>query len=107
MWQAYLPACSCLGLGEMKYRTALTIIGDVLGIAEDSGIGINHTSLLRRANLSHRSLRRIVTRLVSTELVREQVTEGQRVYSITVKGRDYLKMYRQFASISGAFGLRL
>jgi predicted transcriptional regulator len=61
----------------MKYRTALTIIGDVLGIAEDSGIGINHTSLLRRANLSHRSLRRIVTGLVSAELVREQVTEGQ------------------------------
>lgn len=91
----------------MKYRTALTIIGDVLHIAEDSGIGINHTSLLRRANLSHGSLRRIVARLVSAELVRVQVTEGQRVYSITVKGRDYLRMYNQFASISGAFGLRL
>jgi predicted transcriptional regulator len=91
----------------MKYRSGIMITGDLLRIAEESGAGINHTSLLRKANLSHRNLRRLVDRLVSSELVVEQKIEGQRIYSITPKGRDYLKMYSSFAVISGSFGLPL
>lgn len=95
-----------LWLVKVGYRNTVMIIGDVLRIAEESGNGVNHTSLLRKANLSHASLRRTVAKLASAELISEQLAGGQHVYSITVKGRDYLNRYRQFAEISGAFGLR-
>lgn len=92
---------------KLRYRNAVMIIGEVLRITEESGTGINHTSLLRRANLSHANLCKTVARLASAELVREQLAGGQHVYSITAKGRDYLNRYRQFAEVSDAFGLQL
>ncbi|HXV46193.1 MAG TPA: winged helix-turn-helix domain-containing protein [Nitrososphaera sp.] len=90
-----------------RYRNAVMIIGDVLNIAAESGGGINHTSLLRKANLSHANLRRTMARLAGAELITEQLAGGQHVYSLTAKGREYLDRYRQFAGISGAFGLQL
>lgn len=83
------------------------IIGDVLRIAEESGNGINHTSLLRKTNLSHATLCKIISNLVSAEIISEQLAHRQHVYSITMKGRDYLNRYRQFADVSDAFGLKL
>lgn len=95
-----------LWLVKPRYRNSHRIIGDVLGITENSGIGINHTALLRKANLSHASLRKIVDMLLSAGLVSVRLTDGQRVYCMTPKGRHYLGSYRQFSAVSEAFGIQ-
>jgi len=89
-----------------RYRNSFTIIGDVLRITEDSGDGINHTSLLRKANLSHASLCKTIARLLSAGLVRQRLADGQRVYSMTIKGRHYLGTHRQFSAVAEAFGMQ-
>jgi predicted transcriptional regulator len=90
---------------KTSYRNKIMIIGDVLRVAEESGNGINHTSLLRKTNLSHATLCKIIANLVSAGVISEQLARRQ--HSITIKGKDYLDRYRQFAGVSDAFGLQL
>jgi predicted transcriptional regulator len=40
-------------------------------------------------------------------LIDEQVQEGQRIYMITSRGRDYLHKYQQFSEMADSFGLKL
>jgi predicted transcriptional regulator len=94
-------------MGEV-YRNSVRIVGDVLRIADESGLtGVNLTSLLRKANLSYGRLSNVATRLMQAGLIDEQVQEGQRIYVITTRGRDYLHKYQQFTEIAGSFGLKL
>jgi predicted transcriptional regulator len=94
-------------MGEV-YRNSVRIVGDVLRIADESGIrGVNLTSLLRKANLSYGRLSNVATRLMQAGLIDEQVQEGQRIYVITSRGRDYLQKYQQFADAIQSFGLKL
>jgi len=94
-------------MGEV-YRNSVRIVGDVLRIADESGLtGVNLTSLLRKANLSYGRLSNVATRLMQAGLIDEQVQEGQRIYLITSRGRDYLHKYQQFETIAGSFGLKL
>jgi predicted transcriptional regulator len=84
------------------------MIGSILNIASDhSGTGINHTGMLRKANLSHGSLCRLMARLLQADMINEDFHDGQRIYSITSKGVEYLEKQRQFASLIEAFGVRL
>ena len=94
-------------MGEV-YRNSVKIVGDVLQIADESGLsGVNLTSLLRRANLSYGRLATVASRLLQAGLIDEQVQEGQRIYVITSRGRDYLHKYQQFSEIADSFGLKL
>jgi predicted transcriptional regulator len=94
-------------MGE-TYRNSVKIVGDVLQIADESGVvGVNLTSLLRKANLSYGRLVNVASRLMQAGLIDEQVSEGQRIYIITSRGRDYLRRYQQFAEIADSFGLKL
>lgn len=94
-------------MGE-TYRNSVKIVGDVLQIADESGIvGVNLTSLLRKANLSYGRLVNVASKLMQAGLIDEQVQEGQRIYVITSRGRDYLRRYQQFAEIADSFGLKL
>jgi predicted transcriptional regulator len=90
------------------YRNSVKIVGDVLQIADESGLsGVNLTSLLRRANLSYGRLATVASRLLQAGLIDEQLQEGQRIYVITSRGRDYLHKYQQFSEITDSFGLKL
>jgi predicted transcriptional regulator len=92
----------------ISYRNSVKIVGDVLRIASDSGTGgINLTSLLRKANLSYDRLVKVSTTLMQAGLINEQTLEGQRIYVITSKGREYLQRYQQFAEMADSFGLKL
>ena len=94
-------------MGEV-YRNSVKIIGDVLKIADESGMGgVNLTSLLRKANLSYGRLASVASNLMQAGLMSEQVQEGQRIYHITSKGREYLQRYSQFAELADSFGLKL
>jgi predicted transcriptional regulator len=90
------------------YRNSVKIVGDVLQIADESGVGgVNLTSLLRKANLSYGRLANVALKLIDAGMIDEQVQEGQRIYVITSRGRDYLRRYQQFAEIADSFGLKL
>ena len=94
-------------MGEV-YRNSVKIIGDVLKIADESGMGgVNLTSLLRKANLSYGRLASVASNLMQAGLMSEEVQEGQRIYHITSKGREYLSRYSQFAELADSFGLKL
>ena len=94
-------------MGEI-YRNSVKIVGDVLQIADESGLsGVNLTSLLRKANLSYGRLANVAVKLMEAGLIDEQMQEGQRIYVITSRGRDYLRRYQQFAEIADSFGLKL
>jgi predicted transcriptional regulator len=94
-------------MGEV-YRNSVKIVGDVLQIADESGIcGVNLTSLLRKANLSYGRLVNVASKLMQAGLIDEQLEEGQRIYVITTRGREYLHRYQQFAEIADSFGLKL
>lgn len=94
-------------MGEV-YRNSVKIVGDVLQIADESGVtGVNLTALLRKANLSYSRLANVSLKLMDAGLIDEQVQEGQRIYVITSRGRDYLRRYQQFSEIADSFGLKL
>ena len=106
----YLLQTACMlnvKMGEV-YRNSVKIVGDVLRIADESGIsGVNLTSLLRKANLSYGRLSSVAGKLMEAGLIDEQVQEGQRIYMITSRGRDYLHKYQQFSEMADSFGLKL
>lgn len=90
------------------YRNSVKILGDVLRITDESGVsGVNLTSLLRKANLSYGRLANVAMKLMDAGLIDEQVQEGQRIYVITSRGREYLNRYLQFAEVADSFGLKL
>lgn len=94
-------------MGE-AYRNSVKIVGDVLRIADESGLsGVNLTSLLRKANLSYGRLASVAVKLMDAGLIDEQLQEGQRIYIITSRGREYLTRYLQFAEVADSFGLKL
>ncbi|AIF83320.1 putative transcriptional regulator [Candidatus Nitrososphaera evergladensis SR1] len=90
------------------YRNSVKILGDVLQITEEHGIGgVNLTSLLRKANLSYGRLAAVAGRLIQAGMIQEQVLDGQRIYVITPQGKEYLHRYNQFAEMANSFGLNL
>lgn len=90
------------------YRNSVKILGDVLQITDEHGLGgVNITSLLRKANLSYGRLAAVAERLMQAGLLQEQVMEGQRIYIITPQGKEYLYRYNQFAEMASSFGLNL
>jgi predicted transcriptional regulator len=94
-------------MGEV-YRNSVKIVGDVLRIADESGLsGVNLTSLLRKANLSYGRLASVAVKLMDAGLIDERMQDGQRIYIITSRGREYLNRYLQFAEVADSFGLKL
>ena len=94
-------------MGEV-YRNSVRIVGDVLRITEESGMtGVNLTSLLRKANLSYGRLASVASKLMQAGMIDEEVEDGQRIYHITSKGKEYLYRYQQFSEMADSFGLRL
>jgi len=90
------------------YRNSVKIVGEVLRITDESGMGgVNLTSLLRKANLSYGRLANVASKLMQAGLIDEQLQEGQRIYVITSRGRDYLHKYEQFTEIADSFWLKL
>lgn len=90
------------------YRNSVKIVGDVLQITDESGMGgVNLSSLLRKANLSYGRLASVAGKLVHAGLMSEQAQDGQRIYVITPQGKEYLRRYQQFAEVADSFGLGL
>ncbi|MGQ0794636.1 MAG: winged helix-turn-helix domain-containing protein [Nitrosopumilaceae archaeon] len=86
----------------------MQIVSDLLTVTEQSGInGINVTSLLTKANLSHSRLGKFLNNLTGAGLINRIEFDGKNVFVITSKGRQYLESYKNFQNLADTFGLDL
>jgi len=92
----------------VTYRTSMQIVSDLLTVTEQSGVsGINVTSLLTKANLSHSRLGKFLDNLTGAGLMNRIEFDGKNVFVITSKGRQYLESYKNFQNLADSFGLDL
>jgi len=92
------------------YRTQVKIIADVLSATKEYDFdnrGIGVTTIIRKANLSHPRLMKILSDLVSSGLLEETVNGKISKYKLSMKGQHFLLEYNKFHDFATTFGLRL
>ena len=86
----------------------MQIVSDLLTVTEQSGAsGINVTSLLTKANLSHSRLGKFLENLTGAGLMNRIEFDGKQAFVITPKGKQYLESYNRFQTLADSFGLDL
>lgn len=91
-----------------EYRTHMKIIGDILTTTRDdltNDDGTSVTYLIRKANVSHGRISRILNNLVSQGLLEQNTSDGACRYKISETGREFLKAYHSFSKFAENFGL--
>jgi len=73
-----------------KHRSRLQIVADILLVVKD---GAKKTKIMRRANLSHRLLRRYLAHIMEAELVRPR---DAGYYTLTLRGREFLNWCEEY-----------
>ncbi|WP_428325740.1 winged helix-turn-helix domain-containing protein [Nitrosopumilus sp.] len=93
-----------------EYRTHMKIIGDILSTTRDDlqdEDGATVTYLIRKANVSHSRISRILKTLVSQGLLEQVDSQGSNKYRISQTGREFLQAYYKFTSFADNFGLNI
>jgi len=93
-----------------EYRTHMKIIGDILSTTRDDlqdEDGATVTYLIRKANVSHSRISRILKTLVSQGLLEQVDSQGSNKYRISQTGREFLQAYYKFTSFAYNFGLNI
>ena len=94
----------------VEYRTHMKIIGDILATTRDDlqdEEGATVTYLIRKANISHSRISRILKTLVSQGLLEQTDTQGSNKYRISQSGREFLQAYYTFTVFADNFGLTI
>ena len=94
----------------VEYRTHMRIIGDILYTTRDElqdDEGASVTYLIRKANISHARISRILTTLVSQGLLEQVSDSGASKYRISQSGREFLQAYQSFSKFADNFGLTI
>jgi len=86
----------------------MTIIGEILtttrdDITENDGASVTH--LIRKANVSHVRISKILRTLVSQGLLEQSNSNRACRYKISVSGREFLAAYQTFSKFADDFGL--
>lgn len=93
-----------------EYRTHMKIIGDILYATRDDlqdEHGASVTFLIRKANISHSRISRILKLLTSQGLLEQVTTQGSNRYKISQSGREFLEAYYTFSRFADSFGLSI
>lgn len=93
-----------------EYRTHMKIIGDILVTTRDDlqdEDGATITYLIRKANISHSRISRILKTLVSQGLLEQTSVVGSSKYKISDSGREFLQAYYTFTRFADNFGLNI
>jgi predicted transcriptional regulator len=88
-----------------KKRDRLQVIYDILEVIRDKGENIKPTHILYKSNLSHQMMQQYLGELITKEFIIKKETEKGKTYSLTEKGFEYLKEYRQITKFVESFGL--
>jgi len=94
----------------VEYRTHMKIIGDILSTTRDElqdDDGANVTYLIRKANISHVRISKILKNLVSQGLLEQVNSDGACKYRISSSGREFLQAYQTFSKFADNFGLTI
>ena len=89
-----------------EYRTQMKIIGDILSTTRDDlqdEDGATVTYLIRKANIPHSRISRILKTLVSQGLLEQRDTRGSNKYKISQSGREFLQAYYSFTKFANNF----
>jgi len=92
------------------YRTHISIVGQILDSTMDEideKDGANITHLIRKANVSHGRLSKILNNLVSQGLLEQVNSQRSCRYKISTSGREFLSAYKTFRNFSEDFGLTI
>lgn len=92
------------------YRTHMSIIGDILATTRDEAPddgGASVTYLIRKANVSHGRISKILEILVQQGLLEQTNSDRACKYKISQRGREFLQAYRGFREFADTFGLRI
>lgn len=93
-----------------EYRTHMKIIGDILATTRDDlqdEDGATVTYLIRKANISHSRISKILKTLVSQGLLERADVQGSNKYRISQNGREFLQAYYSFTNFADNFGLSI
>ena len=93
-----------------EYRTHMKIIGDILSTTQDDlkdENGSSVTYLIRKANISHSRISRILKTLVSQGLLEQVKSQRSNKYRISQSGREFLQAYYTFTNFADSFGLSI
>jgi len=88
-----------------KKRDRLQVIYDILEVIRDKGENIKPTHILYKSNLSHQMMQQYLSELIGKQFIIEKETPKGKTYSLTEKGFNYLKEYRQIIKFVESFGL--
>ncbi len=93
-----------------EYRTHMKIIGEILettrdGLQDEDGASV--TYLIRKANISHVRISRILQNLVSQGLLEQVDSRRACKYKISSSGREFLQAYHSFSRFADNFGLTI
>ena len=92
------------------YRTQIVIVTDILDVAQENTLdnnGASVTHLIRRANISHGRLSKILKNLVSQGLLEQVNSDRANKYKISMSGREFLQAYKTFSEFTSGFGLTI
>jgi len=95
---------------SVVYRTHMKIIGDILTTTRDDlpdEQGASITYLIRKANISHSRISKILGILVAQGLLEQTNSSGTFKYRISHVGRDFLQAYHTFNRFADNFGLTI
>jgi predicted transcriptional regulator len=88
----------------------MKIIGDILTTTRDelpNEEGASITYLIRKANISHGRISKILGTLVSQGLLEQTNSDGACKYKISSTGREFLQAYSTFNKFADSFGLTI
>ena len=88
----------------------MKIIGDILATTRDDlqdEDGATITYLIRKANISHSRISRILKTLVSQGLLEQVDITNSNKYKISDSGREFLQAYYTFTRFADNFGLSI
>ena len=88
----------------------MKIIGDILATTRDDlqdEDGAPVTYLIRKANISHSRISKILKTLVSQGLLERADVQGSNKYKISQNGREFLQAYYSFTNFADNFGLSI
>ena len=84
-------------MSKQQYRTAMSILSEILQIIMDGGIeGVIISSLARRANLSHYNLIEKCQKLIDAGLVESTNNNRNHTFIITEKGIQFFQQMQKF-----------
>lgn len=89
----------------MAKRGKLEIIRDILQIIRENHNQIKFTPLLRKSNISSSRFKGYFLELIEKELVKEEISKGDRYVALTEKGFKFLEKYHTIIEFIEQFDL--